>query len=615
LLRVKRRKYMADINLPTAPIGPIDYGTLLTSYGRNQADIANTQANTALLQQQAQGAALQNQKTQQLLSGPPPLLASLQSSPAPQDSDSDSSGILPGGDIDRGGIASLVRNQYAPIPTAPPPAVLAQAQYYAVRGAPEMARMVLDNYANQAAAASTQRAQGASVLYDKASDVYNAPKGAALTKLQLDSPQTAAMLEQRAQDNDWTPQQLDQHARDWAAATGIEIHQYSNRPAHFENGTMIDDKTGEQVIGQQQVLTGLNATDKQKAYDSAMAQIDVPMSDGTTQKMARWQAPVSAGGLGGMSPTQYVVDQDRAARTSAATPPAGPVPVGSPGASPAAARPPASAAPTGAPPGAAAPGGGAPQVPGAPPTQDNGLLPGVNPLALPRPQLSPIVAGQTQSPANAITANGIATERLAQLKDSNNSYIEDQKEGALIQAAQRESAALANNPRMVGPGSEFAQTVAKIKSAVTGQPPDALVDLGSLDKMLLQMGAQNVRQALSGQRITNSEFLMMLSKGNPNTEQPLGTINRLLGYLGAQNDYDQRFQRTKQAALNTGANPLTVDSDIGARVNRGNYVEARTGVRPPLPSGTQASSGPAVQTATGPNGQRLYLRNGQWAAQ
>jgi hypothetical protein len=187
----------------------------------------------------------------------------------------------------------------------------------------------------------------------------------------------------------------------------------------------------------------------------------------------------------------------------------------------------------------------------------------------------------------------------------------------LITAAKREAAALANNPRMAGPGSELAQGIAKLKTAVSGQPPDALVDLGSLDKILLQMGAQNIRGALAGQRITNQEFMKMLTEGNPNSEMPLATINKLLNYQGAQVDYDQRFNRTKTAALNRGANPLTVDSDIGSVVDRGNYVESRVGVRPPL-AGAQSSGGPSSGGATegavstSKSGKPIVFTNGHW---
>lgn len=245
---------------------------------------------------------------------------------------------------------------------------------------------------------------------------------------------------------------------------------------------------------------------------------------------------------------------------------------------------------------------------------DSDLLPGVKPLdptQFPRADMStPDLAKATQDAA------------VASKTTASNQYTEDQKSGALIQAAQREATNLAGNPRMVGPGSEAAQAWAQVKTFVSGQPPDALVNIGSLDKMLTSMGAQNIRAALSGQRITNQEFMALLTKGNPNTEQPLPTIQKLLRYLGTQNDYDQGFQRTKIAALRNGADPATVDSDIGAVANRGNYVESRMGVRPPAQQAAQSGASATQKDSGGfvPNQQykdkngatSTYKGNGQW---
>jgi hypothetical protein len=98
-------------------------------------------------------------------------------------------------------------------------------------------------------------------------------------------------------------------------------------------------------------------------------------------------------------------------------------------------------------------------------------------------------------------------------------------------------------------------------------------------------------------------------------------VNKLLQYLGAQNDYDQRFNRTKMAALNRGANPLTVDSDIGAQADRGDYVESRVGVRPPLAGGQKTSSGATADSGGFIPGKRYtdksgnsatYAGNGKW---
>jgi hypothetical protein len=282
-------------------------------------------------------------------------------------------------------------------------------------------------------------------------------------------------------------------------------------------------------------------------------------------------------------------------------------------------------APQGAP-GASAPQQGAPGAPGAAP--DNGMLPGVDPIKLPKPntqraQLAPGAVGGSPGFDTEITAKDIATKRGAQLQAANDASIEDQKTGALIRAAQRDATALQNNPRMVGPGSDLAQGVAKLTAYAKGLPPDALIESGELDKMTQLLGSQNVRQALAGMKITQQEYMAMLTKGNPNTGQPLALINRLLTYNAAQNDYDQRFQKTKKIALNYGADPRTVDSDIGEIANRGDYVESRAGVRPPLGGGQGGQGAAASQPDSGgfvpgkqykdKNGNTAtYAGNGKW---
>ncbi len=237
----------------------------------------------------------------------------------------------------------------------------------------------------------------------------------------------------------------------------------------------------------------------------------------------------------------------------------------------------------------------------------------MNPDEIPKQTAAPVRHDVGQTPGEKTTQEGMATATLEKQKEANDGFIEAQKSEALITAAKRESAALAGDPRMAGPGSALAHGLAKLKTFASGQPPDALVDLGSLDKILLQMGAQNVRGALSGQKITNQEFMKMLTEGNPNTEMPLQTINKLLDYQGAQVDYDKRFNRTKTMALNRGANPVTVDSEIGSRADRGDYVEGRVGVRPPL--NAPQSSSPKVTSQAQydalPTGSKYTDANGK----
>jgi hypothetical protein len=430
--------------------------------------------------------------------------------------------------------------------------------------------------------------------FDKFDAVTNAPKGGAWAALKAVAPDSAGKILQK--NKDATPEELDKIARDTTSHVGAFLHRFTDRPIKVgDDNVTYDEKSGMRVgvpirgvtperqaellkqANEVKTFKNTDGTDttetqsKHDGYDNPHAWV----TDAVNQIRAR---------NGGNSAVE-------AKRADAAKVPVRPQP--QPG------QPQPGQPQPGQPqPGQPQPGQPQPGAPaGAPPQKDNGLLPGINPDTLPKVNSVPTKQGTSQKPGDKTTQEGIATESLAQQKESNGAFVEAQKTGALIRAAQREAATLEQNPRMTGPGSEIAQGWAKIKTFVNGQPPDELVNLGSLDKILMTMGAQNVRQALQGQKITNQEFMTLMTKGNPNTEQPLPTINNLLKYLSAQNEYEQRFQRTKQIALQRGANPMTVDGDIGSQVDRGDFVEGKVGVRPPLAGGKQGGgSAPSVTT-------------------
>jgi hypothetical protein len=382
---------------------------------------------------------------------------------------------------------------------------------------------------------------------------------------------------------DATPEELDEIAADTSAHVAGFMHQFTGRETvPGTDGIPRDKISGLPVSGIPPA--GMSQADVVKMRAEGLALVDSKTADGTPIRVPQFQVN------GFQNIDQYMQQGEREVQSNqqaaaATTKLRGALTLQRPPSQ--GAVPPNGGPPQAAPPGGAAPQGGAPAQPGA---QDNGMLPGVNVGALPKPTPAKTVPGQAGlSPQDQITASGIATKATEQFADANTQYTEAQKSGGLIRAAQRETNALANNPRLVGPGSGLAQGIAQLQTAVTGKPPDALVDFGSLNKILLTMGAQNIRQALSGQKITNQEFMTMLSKGNPNTEQPLATIQNLLGYLGTQNDYDTRFAKTKLNGLRSGADPRTIDADIASQSNRGDYVESRVGVRPPLQSAAPVS--------------------------
>jgi hypothetical protein len=607
------------------------------NYGPNAvASQANTNASTALTQQQTQGAAIANAQQALVLQGRRiglNMLYNLPGASADQSGDASSAGAASSRGTASSGSAS---NTSTPsgggvAPAAPDdqadddlgesvshPELLDQSlrQQFQVNhlGTPEEQMNILK--AGQISAmtgdpsyvqimtarrdmAVAQRVyaaqQSAAQHYDEMAAVADAgDKGLAWQTLQAVAPESAKKIaklhpqEAGESDTDYADR-LNELSADTAAHFAAHVHKYSGYETETRSdGVVVDKATGFPVAGVRG--SGLSAEQYGKAIDAANAPVTIKNSDGTETQMPTWKYAQSQG-MPVTSANDYVqqkaqqqqdiaqhkqmVQNRLTAQRTQQQIAQGVVP---------------STVQSGA--GQPSAQSGAPgQQPGQrSQPKDNGLLPGINPDALPKIQTPTVRPGMSQSPADAETAKGVATSRLEQMKASNDAYTNDQKEGALLKAAQREAAALAANPRMAGPGSEVAQALAKMRTAVTGQAPDSLVDLGGLDKILLQLGAQNVRAALQGQKITQAEFLLMLGKGNPNTEQPLATINKLLGYLGAQNDYDQRFNRTKMTALNRGANPLTVDSDIGAQSDRGDYVESRVGVRPPL-AGGQSSGG------------------------
>ena len=91
-------------------------------------------------------------------------------------------------------------------------------------------------------------------------------------------------------------------------------HLYSGRPTHDVNGQLVDDKTDQNVIGQNQVYRG--STSEQLGADRKWASEDIPVtfSDGSTGRRQRSLVPVSMGGLGGITPDQYALQQDQARR-------------------------------------------------------------------------------------------------------------------------------------------------------------------------------------------------------------------------------------------------------------------------------------------------------------
>ena len=600
---------MADIsdngsfNLGLANIASSNYGpTAITNQANTAAETAKTQAVTQGQQIQNQSARLQYQ----LFARGMQHLTDFSGQDGPTHDADDASGVTPTSALPSAGTPPAVQSRVTPEmdigksasdqaliesslegtynvnPAGTPQeqSAIMQAHQYAVQmklsgnkgladAAEEKVNMLKElrdmNVTSRKNAASVD----ASGHYDKLTAVTNAPDGKAWDTLQAVAPNSAAAIKKK--NPDATPEELEDIARDTTGHVAGFMHRFTDRPVKVgEDNAMYDEKSGQRVDGIP--IRGVTPEKQAALLEQANKIVTTKDSDGRDVTEPQYRRD------GYKNPNQWVTDAvaqirsrngansavEAAGNRAARVPPQQP----------------------------SQPQPGQPQ-PGQPqPPKDNGLLPGINPDEIPKQTAAPVQHGVGQTPGEKTTQEGMATATLEKQKEANDGFIEAQKSEALITAAKRESASLASDPRMAGPGSELARGLAKLKTFASGQPPDALVDLGSLDKILLQMGAQNVRGALSGQKITNQEFMKMLTEGNPNTEMPLQTINKLLDYQGAQVDYDKRFNRTKTIALGRGANPMTVDSEIGTRADRGDYVEGKVGVRPPLGGGK--SSAPTV---------------------
>lgn len=340
---------MADVN--AVPVQ--DFGNLLTSFQQGQAAAAANNAgaqerlaNIPLLQAQTTQAQLQNQR------------AALQMIPfraAIAQAMSDQSGVNPSGgdtgasrnsvgdtDLDVDDLSGHAQQNFAPIPTAPPPQVMKQAQLYALGGQPELAKMTLEQWQAQVGAANTRRQQAADLSYQHMAAVANADDPVAM--LNRLEPQVAASLtHQYAND---TPEQLAKDVKDFATHYAGVVHPYSGRPTDFTNGVLVDKNSSKQVVGTDKIYTGLNAEDLQKTWDW----LGQPVTIGDGLPTPRWQTLTDQRtGKPFASQEEALAAGERAARNPVS-------PGNAPGAAPAPAQG-AGATPVRAVPGTAQPGG------------------------------------------------------------------------------------------------------------------------------------------------------------------------------------------------------------------------------------------------------------------
>lgn len=457
-------------------------------------------------------------------------------------------------------------DKFAPLPTKPPAALQQQAYMLSLGGKPDAAKGLLDMYATQVAGANQQRQLAANQSYQTAETVSSAPAGTAFETLSRVNPQAAAGLKQKYADA--SPDELDADVREFAQHIGIATHQYTGRDTDFQNGVLVDKKDGKPVLGSQQVLTGLEGGAKAQAFKDANELVTVHNSDGSDVQVKRFQQ------AGFPSAEAYYISADKAARSSANTP----APAGN------------TSATVGPPKAVTAPV--APASVTADPVLKSALADPDFKIKTP-----PIVAGRTPTPAELdqqkVTV-GARTDLLSNAQDATNTG------GQQLQYLKAAKAIMdSKGAPVVGP---MGALVAKFTAPFGGVDATNYTEAAKyLSNSAIQAGKGNF-----GKGMTQNDVSMQKDELSPSVHMPEAALNNLIDSGIRNTQYGMDSAKRVRAYLATGGDPQSFAQWNDKHFSRSDIVNA--------PKPVQASAA-GVQTATGPNGQKLYLRNGQWAPQ
>lgn len=564
---------MADISaLPVQ-----DWGNLMTSFGKGVADQQNTTANTGMINQQSnlisQQAQAENMENQIMQARMPIIKQALQDfnmGPSGSDTSGDSAapsmrtdsvdgsapapastGSSPSDPTDNSGVANWydparvdagLRKKYFVNPSGTQQEMqnIIQAGLSGDTGLLEAAKQQRElNVSNR----SNNSQNSANGLYESMYAVTSAPTGQKMAALEAVSPQAAQQIRKLI------PDSMDEEAaaQQYAAHVASTVHQYSGRPVEADTGGTYRDKvTGEPIAGVSKA--GMSAEQWTNLANHATELVPMKNSDGTESQVPRYKAESN----GKDTLTQYMMRQ----ATLQQVPGAAPTITGAPKAQAAAAASTAASTATKQPARAAAPP--STQQPGSTAASNPGLLPGVDLSTMPKVSLPTPVSGRTANPVEQAKIDTFKDNYKQVQTDAQRTLAETNQSDALLTPMQ---AKLNNvNARDVGPGSEAYKALMEVKAAVTGKAPQDLVDMGVLDKFANQLGVQNVRQLLSGQRITNQEMMNFLTRASASVTQPLDVMKTIISYQKANNDFDRKYATTALTALRQGVDPGAISS-------------------------------------------------------
>jgi hypothetical protein len=635
---------MADI----APLGVTDWGNLMTSFGQGtaaanaaNASAANTQAQTGLVNQQTQAAAMQNQ----LMKARMPAVLKALADYNPQQSDD--SGAPPTGGNGAGlqatpgtsgrAVPTDPSNPNAPtvVPNQPAddatpdnwydPARVDQglrARYFVnpagtpqeMQGVVKAAFIDPDNKMGLLEQAKQQRQLGvdsrlaasqndASQLYDTMTDgVVNAPAGRALDALEAISPQAAAQIRKLIPDG----MEEDEAARSYATHVANTVHQFSGRTIEKdESGQYRDGKTGNPLTGAQPVGLKPDAMAQLAAKGNEL--VTMQRSDRSTIQMPRFKAegspnlqtwltkiadknnvPGASPSITGVPRAQF---QETVKDAAAKAPPPGAVPPQQP-----------------------ATAGGTPGVPGAAPGQPGQPAPAGAPQA---PAAGGPVAIALQdksfrSPvANAPVQTGVSQSKLNEGETENyvkqkaelqNSAGENSQAASQALASFRAAQAIMNAPdgsNIAGQRGAIWQELAKLGlNTDTGAhriEAAKYLTNGALQNLKNVYGAKpgvfdvkvNLEQAFPNIKEMNDQSVKdLISSQIRNASYIRDSAARVPLYLAAKNDPSTFNQWNEKYFTRSNA----VNEPAGQEQNQTKTSAATTGNTPALPKYANAAA-------------------------
>lgn len=245
---------MADVPFATNLLPQYQSPQMMAQAAANTANVqANTGlmgAQTGLLGAQTQGQGLQNQVLQSQLGYrqqlPASMAAAAQSSTPPAPGSLEDGGLTPDQIQAHANAKFYVSPAWTPQEATAMNNAMLSGQPGAIDAVKTMHDMRVQNLQTQATNAATNS-------YDNAYQVQNAPKGAALATLDRGGPEAqsaAAHIESMAEQKGWTPEQTDQHVRDFATEIGGSSFAFSKYATDAKRDTdgVLKDVRGRPVI-------------------------------------------------------------------------------------------------------------------------------------------------------------------------------------------------------------------------------------------------------------------------------------------------------------------------------------------------------------------------------